>query len=197
MVRISNRVARQVPFFAALLGTLGFSALAQAQQPQPGDVQTVQVITLAMHVGSTEKETRQVTYAPPPGWYIRSHAVQCTTRSGNSSFSVGTVPRDWDWLSEDKVKESYRALLDLAGKAADHGVQAKIIQERDAWLRQLHHVRSTHHALIVDATARGEGFLRNGGVIELTVTAELVYVGTEDDLQRLALRLSEMCERPR
>lgn len=45
-------------------------------------------------------------------------------------------------------------------------------------------VRSTHHALVVEATARGEGFLRGGGCVELTVTAELVYPGPAEDVRR-------------
>ena len=41
------------------------------------------------------------------------------------------------------------------------------------------HQRTTasHHALVVDATARGSGFLGKGAALELTVYAELVYSG--------------------
>ena len=36
---------------------------------------------------------------------------------------------------------------------------------------------ASHHALVVEATAGGTGFLGSGGTLELTVAAELVYVG--------------------
>jgi hypothetical protein len=152
--------------------------------PQVGEVQTLKVITISMQVGSTEKETKQVTYSPPPGWYVRSHKVECTAKHGNSSFAVTTVPRDWNWLSEEKAMESYKVLIDLAGKCSDAGLQAKFAGERDALLTHLREVHSTHHALVVEATARGEGFLRSNGSLELTVTAEIVYVGTAEDLKR-------------
>ena len=157
---------------------------AQAQVPQVGEVQRLKVITISMQVGSTEKETKQVTYTPPPGWYVRSHSVDCTNKSGNSSFSVNTVPQNWNWLSEEKVRESYKRLLDVAGEAHDAGLRAKLALEQDSMLKELRKVRSTHHALVVDATAKGEGFLRGGGGIELTVTAELVFLGTDEHFSK-------------
>src|SRR6202035_5832279 len=100
--------------------------------------------------------------------------VHCVTRQGNSSFSVNTVPRNWDCLSEEKVQEYYRMLINLAGKSHAAEMEAKLNFEREELLKGLQCVRASHHALVVNATARGEGFLRGGGCIELTVTAELV-----------------------
>jgi hypothetical protein len=161
---------------------------APGQSPQPGDVQRLVVITLSMQVGSTGTETRHVTYTPPPGWYVRSHQVECTRKTGNSSFSVATVPQDWRWVSTEKVEESYRTLIDMAARAGDRGLQAKFDLQRRQLLREVRHVRATHHALVVDATAKGEGFLRSGGGLELTVTAELVFVGTNTSLDRAVER---------
>lgn len=174
-----RRQGGRARLYAALVAaTLAHPGLARAQLPLVGEVQRVQVVTLCLRVGSTEKESKQVTYTPPPGWYIRSHCVDCATRQGNSSFAVYTVPRAWNWLSTAKAHESSKVLLDLAGKSHAAQAQGKFALERDALLREKRRVRSTHHALIVDATARGEGFLRGGGCLELTVTAELVYLGT-------------------
>jgi hypothetical protein len=159
-----------------------------AQAPRPGEVQRLTVITISMQVGWTEKETRQVTYTPPPGWYVRSHRVDCTKKYGNSSFSVTTIPQDWGWSSEEKVDESYKMLIDLAGMAGDTGLQGKLAIEREQRLSELRKVRSTHHALVVDATAKGEGFLRSGGGLELTVTAELVFVGTDETFSKAFAR---------
>jgi hypothetical protein len=159
-------------------------AQADSNSPRPGEVQRLTVITLSLQVGSTEKETKQVTYSPPPGWYVRSHTVECSRKVGNSSFTVNTVPKDWAWASEEKVGESYKNLIEAAARAHNSGLQAELLLEREAWLRQLRQVRSSHHALVVEATARGEGLLRGGGGLELTVTAELVFVGTEEALTR-------------
>ena len=159
--------------FAAVLA-LAATGQAAAEAPRVGDVQRLTAVTLSLRVGSTETETRQVVYTPPPGWYVRSHEVTCTARYGNS----------WRWSSEEQVRESYRLLIELAGRAQDAGLQARLASEQDRMLNELKKVRSTHHALVVEATAKGEGFLRGGGGVELTVTAELVFVGTEETLSR-------------
>jgi hypothetical protein len=157
---------------------------SSAQPPRPGEVQRVTVVSVLLQAGSTEKETRQVTYTPPPGWYVRSHQVDCTRKTGNSSFAVSTVPQDWNWSLEEKVVESYRSLINLAARSGNTGLKAKFKLEREQTLAEIRKVRSTHHALIVDATAKGEGFLRGGGTLELTVMAELVFVGNEESLAR-------------
>jgi hypothetical protein len=182
-----NQTRRNPAAWAGLWAGVLLIALTPAvlaQAPHTGDVQKREVLTLSMQVGSTEKETRQVTYTPPPGWYIRSHVVHCTAKRGNSSFSVTTVPQDWNWLSEEKVRESWKVLIDLAAKAHAPDLQAKFTMEQEILLQGIRRVRATHHALVVDATARGEGFLRSGGCIELTITAELVYLGTEESIRR-------------
>jgi len=172
--------------------TLLLFSLLPAQTPtepnRPGDVQRLTVITLSLQVGSTEKESRQVTYTPPPGWYVRSHRVNCSRKVGNSSYSVATVPQNWAWASEEKVEESYKTLMELAARAGHHGLQARFAQEREQVLTELHRVRSTHHALVLDATARGEGYFRNGGGLDLIVTAELVFLGTNESLERMVAR---------
>jgi hypothetical protein len=173
---------------AVLTSALVTPGVALARPPRPGDTQRLTVITIALQVGSTEKETRHVTYTPPPGWYVRSHQVDCTRKTGNSSFSVATVPQQWSWVSEEKVKESYRTLIDLAIKAGIRGLQGKLALERQQTLNEIRKVRSTHHALVVDATAKGGGFLRAGGGLELTVTAELVFVGTAESLNQIVAR---------
>lgn len=155
-----------------------------AQSPPVGTVQITRVITISLQVGSTEKESRHVTYSPPPGWYVRSHRVDILAKVGPASYAVNTVPEDWSWLTEDNVRESYRTLLEMAGQARGQQLQSKYALERDALLMELSQVRSAHHALVVDATARGEGFLRRGGRLEMSVVAELVYVGTQETLQQ-------------
>jgi hypothetical protein len=183
MIASSKRIGQ----FAAGLAFLAlFPAAVCAQAPRVGQVERLRVITLSLHVGSMEKESRKVTYTPPPGWYVRNHTVSCTRRYGDSSFSVSTVPQDWEWLSEDKVRESYKTLLDLAARVHDLALGAKLVQERDATLRELQRVRANHHALVLDATARGAGFFRGGSGLDLTVTADLVYVGTDASLARTA-----------
>ena len=152
MSRNTAIVAWMCGLFAAV-GPLPGLCLAQA--PQVGDVQRLTAITISITVGSTEKETKKVSYTPPPGWYLRSHSVDCTKKAGNSSFSVNTVPQDWAFVSEDHGKESYKTLIDLAGEVKTAGLKAQFVAEQDQLLAEIRNVRSAHHALVVDATARG------------------------------------------
>jgi hypothetical protein len=191
-----NTNSRRFVLTAAMIGALGLLSVRPvvSQEPQPGDIQRLKVITISMRVGSTEKDSKQVTYTPPPGWYVRSHVVDCTAKYGNSSFTVTTVPPNWDWLTEEKNRDSYKALFDVAGRAQHVGGQLKVNQEQETLLRASRGVRANHHALVVEATARGEGILRGGGGLELIVTAELVYigpgVGLGDDMSPHRARLS-------
>jgi hypothetical protein len=182
-----NRVATWACFLVVALPWT-----AAAQTPKVGQVQKLTVITLSMQVGNTDSDTRRIAYAPPPGWYVKSHQVNCTKKSGNTSYSVNTVPGDWAFVTEDKVEESYKLLLDLAGQAQNAGLRTKFAAEREQLLAEVRKVRSTHHALVVDATVRGEGFLRAGGSLDMTVTAELVYVGTEESLARAVAEHQKM-----
>ena len=195
MAQTSGHAAHVVGLRATILwAVLVLVGPAQAQDPRVGEVRQVRAVTLSVRAGSTEKETRRATYTPPPGWYIRSHAVNCTTRCGHTSFSVSTVPQGWGLRTEEELRESYKVLIDLAGKSHGPGLQAKFALERDALLRGLRQARATHHALVVEATAAGEGFLRGGSCIELTVTAELVYLGT-DEGPRLSASPSGACQK--
>ena len=171
--------------FAIALYLATVASPCPAMAPRVGEVQKLTVITVSMQVGCTEKETKRVTYTPPPGWYVRGHAVQCKQKTGHSCFTVNTVPQDWTFVSEEHVTESYRVLIDLAAKSHDIGAKGRFKLEREEMLNELRKGKSSHHALVVEATAKGEGFLRSGGGIELTVTADLVYVGTREELERV------------
>jgi hypothetical protein len=151
---------------------------AAGQEPRVGTVQTLPVITLALNVGSTEKEEKRVVYAPPPGWHIRSHRVDCTRKYGLSSFTVSTVPADWCWSADESATAAATAKVEAAVQAHGAGGQAKALNESRKTTAEHEQRTSSHHALVVEATAKGAGWLRSGGGIELTVTAELVYVGS-------------------
>src|SRR4051794_4715935 len=79
-IRLSRKFAMcgniRFTWFSFLLSAILSAASPPSDYPAEfavGDVQTVTVITISMAVGSTEHEVKRVTYAPPPGWYVRSH----------------------------------------------------------------------------------------------------------------------------
>jgi hypothetical protein len=146
----------------------------------------VPVITISLAVGSTGKEVKRVTYAPPPGWYVRAHRVEIKEKTGLSSYTVNTLPSDWSYLSEEQVRDTYKGLAELAAKAQNLALGAKLAAAEERTLSEVRKARSSHHALIVEATARGEGVFRSGGTLTMTVVADLVFVGTPEDVAREA-----------
>jgi hypothetical protein len=104
--------------------------------------------------------------------------VVCTHRQGNVSYLVSTVPAGWAWSSEKQLTDSYRKSIEGAAQAYNVGGQGKLQNERDAHVYAVRHTSSSHHALVVDVSAVGEGMFRGASEIQLTVIAELVYVGT-------------------
>ncbi len=137
------------------------------------------VITLRLQVGSTEAESRRATYTPPPGWYVRSHSVECSWRYGNTSYAISTVPAGWTWESQERTDESSRRRIGVGTQAHDAGVQARVRLDRNDARQLARDGSCSHHALVIDVIARGEGLFGGGSGIELTVTAELVYVGID------------------
>ena len=152
-----------------------------AREPVPGEVRTCQVVSVALSVGWLETDARRIVYAPPPGWYIRSHTVECKNKVGSASYAVNTVPADWSWgASETSWDETkVRGSASAAAKGAVHPVQASGSYRVEKASGEQVRRTASHHALVVEATARGTGVLGSGAGLELTVTADLVYVGGE------------------
>jgi len=147
------------------------------QQFARGTVQTLPVITISLNVGSMEKEVRHVVYSPPPGWHIRSHRVECTSKSGLASYTVNTIPADWAWSSDESATESTNAKAGATAQAHGLGGKAQGTTESRKMTSEHQRMTANHHALVVDAMAHGSGFFGKGAALELTVYAELVYVG--------------------
>lgn len=163
----------------AVLIVIAFGPAARAGEPAVGEVRTRPVITLALSAGSLDREARRVVYAPPPGWYIRSHRVECTTKTGASSFAVNTVPADWAWDSTEKTLDETRVRVKGSVKGHGQPVEAGASYRVERTVAEQTRRAASHHALVVEATAKGTGVFGSAGVLELTVTAELVYVGGE------------------
>jgi hypothetical protein len=165
--------------FAFLTAAMFAPAPLVGQQIATGTVQTLPVITLSLNVGTMEKEVRRVVYAPPPGWHIRSHRVECTSKTGLASYTVNTVPADWAWSSDDAATDAAKFNAAASVQAHGFGGQAQGTTESRKMTSDHQRTTASHHALVVDATAHGSGFFGKGAGLELTVFAELVYVGGE------------------
>jgi len=159
--------------------TLGTPVPAVGGEAVPvGTVRTLPVVTVCVSVGSTGKDVKRAVYTPPPGWFVRSHKVEGLKKHGLASYTISTVPAHWQWSNDEELTEA--AKVNAAGSATAHvaavgGGQLAAASDRTQAGRQ--HSASSHHALVVEAVAAGGGFLRSGAGIELTVVAEMVYLG--------------------
>jgi hypothetical protein len=160
-----------------MVAGLLFSPDGVAQAPKSGDVQRLTVISVAVQASGTKDEAKRVTYTPPPGWHVRSHEVKCTLRRGRTSYAVGTVPADWSSSTEEHMSESSKKAADLAAESPGVGGQAKVRCEGSRERAQGRSDGASHHALVVEASAKGAGLFQSEGTLELTVVAELVYTG--------------------
>jgi hypothetical protein len=146
--------------------------------PAVGTVRELPVVSVSLAVGSTDRDAKRVVYAPPPGWYVRSHRVRVTNRTGAVTYTVSTVPAGWQWSNDERAAASGRAAgsvgVALPG-ALPVGGQASGAQESAVAGRQAS--TSSHHVLVVDVTARGAGLWQGGAAVDLTVIAEMVYLG--------------------
>lgn len=164
------------------LATLVFvSHTAQAADTRPpavGTTQTLPVVSVSISVGSSGAETKRVVYAPPPGWYVRSHRVVTADKRGSVSYTVSTVPAGWAWRAEEQTTAEAKAAASAAVTAykVSGGGQAATATATAATEVQAN--ASSHHLLVVDVSARGCGLWKGDSGVELTVVAELVYLGT-------------------
>ena len=165
-------------FAAVACDSLGVSAAADpAATPAVGEVRTLPVLSVSLAVGGTGRETKRAVYAPPPGWYVRSHRVVVSEKYGTVTYAVSTVPAGWDWQDEEKAASSgsSSAAGTISAYKFSGGGQLATSQEANSAGR--HAVASSHHVLVADVSARGAGFLQSGSGVELSVVAELVYLG--------------------
>ncbi|HVK17544.1 MAG TPA: hypothetical protein VM533_11400 [Fimbriiglobus sp.] len=150
---------------------------ARADEPPVGTVRTLPVVSVSLAVGSLERESKRVVYAPPPGWYVRSHRVVSDRKHGVVTYTVNTVPAGWNWLSDERSRKASRSSAEamVATVQSWAGGKASTTSDSTSTGRQAN--TSSHHVLVVDVSAKGEGLFCGGGGVELTVYAEMVYLG--------------------
>lgn len=157
---------------------LGLASPAFADPPAVGTVREMSVVSVSLAVGSTERDSKRVVYAPPPGWYVRSHRVRVTSRSGAVTYTVSTVPAGWQWTNDERAAASGRGTGSV-GVALPSGIPvgAQASGAHDSAIAGRQANTSSHHVLVVDVTARGAGLWQGGAAVDLTVVAEMVYLG--------------------
>jgi hypothetical protein len=157
---------------------VSFGAPARAQYAPPvGTVEVLPVISASLAVGSTGKDMKRAVYAPPPGWYVRSHRVVVTHKYGVVSYSVSTLPALWNWKANEQSASSDRTNVVAAVAAYKVAGGGQFANAGETTASDYTAVMASHHALVLDVSARGCGFLQSGSGVDLVVFAEIVYLG--------------------
>jgi hypothetical protein len=161
----------------ALLAVLVAAPLGRADDPPVGTTLTLPVVSVSISVGGTDRDAKRAVYAPPPGWYVRSHRIVASRQRGSVSYAVNTVPAGWAWRAEEQAAAGARssAAATLIAYQVSAGGQAAAARSTVA--SELQANASSHHLLVVDVAARGPGLWWGESGVELTVVADLVYLG--------------------
>ncbi len=164
------------PFTSVVLALIGSPTYA-GDDPAVGTTQILQVVSVSVSADGVEKDSRRVVYAPPPGWYIRSHRVVAENRQGRVSFAVNTLPAGLRLVSDERTASAARASGSLnvsAPPRVSAGAQVSGSQEMAA--AGVQSSESSHNLLVVDVSARGPGLWCGHSGVDLTVYAEIVYL---------------------
>lgn len=145
--------------------------------PKTGTLRTLPVLSVSLSVSSTGRESKRAVYSPPPGWYVRSHRVQVANRYGTVNYAVSTVPAGFDWRTDEQSVSAGKSSTTGAVSAYKVSGGGQLATAKDTNATDHQTVATSHHVLVIDVTARGSGFLQSGSGVDLTVVAEMVYLG--------------------
>lgn len=165
----------KAPLTASAL--LFVAPLSLAGEPAVGATLTIPVASVSISVDGTGRETKRAVYAPPPGWYVRSHRVVATRKTGSVAYAVNTVPAGWEWRAEEQTAAHSKANGGATVSAYKVSGGAQGGTAVSAETSGLQSNASSHHVLVVEVTARGPGLWKGESGVELTVVADLVYLG--------------------
>jgi hypothetical protein len=145
--------------------------------PAVGTIRTLPVLSVSLAVGGTGHESKRAVYSPPPGWYVRSHRVRVTNRYGTVNYAVSTVPAGFDWRTDEQAASAGKSSAIGAVSAYKVSGGGQLATATTATATDHQTVATSHHVLVIEVTARGAGFLQSGSGVDLTVVAEMVYLG--------------------
>lgn len=147
------------------------------EAPKVGTVRSLPVLSVSLAVGGTGRESKRAVYSPPPGWYVRSHRVQVTNRYGAVTYAVSTVPAGFEWRTDEQAASAGKSSTSGAVSAYKVSGGGQLATVRDATSTDHQTVATSHHVLVIDVAVRGSGFLQSGSGVDLTVVADMVYLG--------------------
>ncbi|MCC5610489.1 hypothetical protein LC612_28000 [Nostoc sp. CHAB 5834] len=117
-------------------------------------------------------------YTAPPGFVILS--VQTVVHSSNNgSRSVSVLGSNLSLITETDITEVYNQFINVAVSKNDQQLKGNLEQKMNSHINELRKYQSTHNVIeaIVKASTHGNIFDRKRGWEEISVFAELMYLG--------------------
>ncbi len=126
-------------------------------------------------------DSQSVVFNPPPGYIIIDQNFQGIIDFGNTSKTISQVAPNSSFISIEELKSAYDSAIDLAvslGKGKDY--TGSLTEKYNQELKTLKSIQSSHQALELKASARGNGWFMGGSKIEYKLNVRLRCVGYKD-----------------
>lgn len=133
-----------------------------------------------------ETKSEEAVYNPPPGWVVVSTNTTVQS-SNNGSRSVSVIGGGLNLVTESELQSAYDSAIDVAIKYGKQDIKVALEEKRKEHLKQHSSFQSNLNTVRAKVTASGHGVPNHDqkrGWEEISVTAELLYIGTtnRDDI---------------
>jgi hypothetical protein len=130
---------------------------------------------------SARSESASAVYNPPPGFVVISTET-IVHNSNNGGREVSVMAGGLNLTVETELHKVYDSALDLAGALNDNQLKGRLEYKRNEHVRELRRYQSSHNTVFAVVRARAHGHVldRKRGWEEISVTAELLNLGTPD-----------------
>jgi hypothetical protein len=157
---------------------LAMGPAAQAQY-EPGQRRTRDVCHLRLRCGNTGSDSGEATHQPDQGWVIVDYDVVVETEYGERNYRCDYVQPNSRLVSGEFVQSQFREALAGAYRNGLQSVAANIQNEQSRLLNRLRSLASSHRAIVLSGSIRGEGRFQGGGSLMAHVRVVEEFVGDE------------------
>lgn len=132
---------------------------------QLGAKHTVSGPSVNKNVGIFGEEKDQEVWSPSsPDLYIWDHEVIVNGKFGDGTgYSISQVPANFNFISNSKIEDTYRGLIDVAAQKGENIYKGRLELEERAVRETFQSIQSTHNTLILKWKCRGDHVPFGGG----------------------------------
>jgi len=131
---------------------------------------------------SARSENASSLYTPPPGFVVLNTETRVHS-SNNGSRSVNIIGGGLNLITETKLEEVFDAAIDFAGQQSNDTLRANLSERKRQAVSELRKYSANMNTIqaIVSARAHGSPFDRKRGWEEISVEADLLYLGASSE----------------